>query len=640
MGPIVDVLGFLTGIVLYVMLVAMVWRERLSDGLPFLSSRSRLPLLTGFCGILWNVGALISFGPRLVGTAAPNPAVVSMAFSALGCLPAVVVHSLLEGREVAAGRVVTRVAITAAYSLSVIAAVMHGAAAIAGDAVPSRPALWLLTGGFTTLLASLLFVTRRQPVGRRGVWVAALAIFAVSALHFGRHSGNETWWVELIGHHASLALALAILHQDYRFAFADLFLKNAIAVLLLMVVSVTTFAVGIAPLMKWQGPAGDWDPRAVVAVIALWMGTALVYPAMRRIANRVVDRAVLRRPDYDRVLRDAARTLALADTEPAVLEHLSSTLTTAFGAIDVQRSAVTNDWTANPRPVVTRSALKTRTTDATAAVLLTLATVDAPHPVLSVGQLAGGRRVLSDDVRCLETLSTLAARRIDSLRVEQERFERDRREERIAQLATEAELRALRAQLNPHFLFNALTTIGYLIHAAPARAVETLLRLTTVLRGVLRRSTDEFSTLAEELDLVRSYVEIERARFEERLEARFDVAPDALSLTLPTLLVQPLVENAIKHGLAPQASGGAVEIRARRHDTRLIITITDTGKGFHAPPPSAAEGVGLSSVAQRLAVHYGADARLDIQSRPSAGTTVTVDLPARAAGPRERRRAG
>jgi hypothetical protein len=101
---------------------------------------------------------------------------------------------------------------------------------------------WLLTGGFTTLTAILLFVTPQQPIGRRGIWVAALSVFAVSALHFGRHSGNESWWVELIGHHASLPLALAILHQGYRFALADLFLKNAIALLLFMGISIAVFS--------------------------------------------------------------------------------------------------------------------------------------------------------------------------------------------------------------------------------------------------------------------------------------------------------------------------------------------------------------------------------------------------------------
>src|SRR5262249_54068896 len=154
--------------------------------------------------------------------------ILAVTFSALGFLPAVVVHSLFEGRATVAGRGVIRAAIAAAYGLSATAAVLHIVSAARGLPVPSGVALWLLTAGFIALTAVLLFVTPTQPIGRRGLWVAALSVFAVSALHFGRHVGNESWWVELIGHHASLPLALAILHQDYRFALADLFLKNAI----------------------------------------------------------------------------------------------------------------------------------------------------------------------------------------------------------------------------------------------------------------------------------------------------------------------------------------------------------------------------------------------------------------------------
>src|SRR5216117_2914281 len=119
---------------------------------------------------------------------------------------------------------------------------------------------------------------------------------------------------------------------------------------------------------------------------------------------------------------------------------------------------------------------------------------------------------------------TIAARRIDAIRVTQERHEREIREREMGRLATEAELRALRAQINPHFLFNALTTIGYLIQKAPPRALETLLRLTALLRGVLR-SEGEVTTLGRELELVESYLDIERARFEHRLRVTIDVPP-------------------------------------------------------------------------------------------------------------------
>ncbi len=179
---------------------------------------------------------------------------------------------------------------------------------------------------------------------------------------------------------------------------------------------------------------------------------------------------------------------------------------------------------------------------------------EPPRYVLEVAELTGGRRLLSDDHAVLEAIASLLGRRIDAIRLTHERYERELREQEIGKLATEAELRALRAQINPHFLFNALTTIGYLIQTAPARALETLMRLTALLRGVLR-SEGEFTTLGRELELIESYLDIERARFEQRLRVRIDVPPTLRDLRVPPLLLQPIVENAVKHGIAPDCDG-------------------------------------------------------------------------------------
>jgi two-component system LytT family sensor kinase len=624
---IVDLLGFLTGTVLYLMLVAMVWRERAVEGKPFLSRRGRLPLLTGVCGLVWNVGAMAAFGIGVASGSVPPPLVVAVAFGALGFLPAVVVHSLLEGRETAAERRAIRPAIATAYALSAVAAAMQLVAAFQGHRMPSRPALWLLTGGFTTLTVLLLVATRQQPISRRGVWVAALSVFAVSALHFGRHDQNEAWWIELVGHQASLPLALAILHQDYRFALADLFLKNAIALLLLMGLSLALFSGAMVPLSNWQSANGVWDPRAIVLLIALWMATALAFPPLRRLAGRLVDRAVLRRPDYDAVLALFARAVDASETEPAAVAEVSRAIRSALGVTEVRP-------TEDPLPAgdqrlaLTGPELRTWVPDGGASLLLRLRTVEPPHPALVLGPLAAGRRMLSDDLRLVESMSRLAARRIDSLRVAQERVERNQREGEMQRLATEAELRALRAQLNPHFLFNALTTIGYLVQTAPPRALETLMRLTTVLRGVLRRSTTEFSTFGEEIDLIGSYLEIEHARFEDRLHVAIDVPAAIRDRTIPTLLLQPLVENAIKHGLAPRMRGGAVRVTGRLEGAMLRITVSDSGVGFDPAIPRQGPGVGLRSVAERLRVHYHGLATLEIRSRDGMGTVVEITLPA------------
>lgn len=636
-GVIVDLAGYLTGIALYVMLAVMVWRERAREGASLLARRGRLPLATGLCGLVWNLGALVSLVFE-VGRGRPSPAIVAVAFAALGFLPAVVVHALFEGREAGASRGVGRAVIAASYALSTIAAVMQGLAVIRGLAVPSRPALWLLTVGFVMLTVLLLVVTRGQSAERRGTWVVALAVFALSALHFGRHVGNEAWWVELAGHHASLPLALAILIQDYRFAFADLFLKSAIALLLLVSVSIAAGLGLIVPLAHWPGGAGVFDSRAAAAVVVVWVATAMTYPALKRLASWLVDRVVLRRPDYDAMLTSCAADLEAALDEDDVLREVASAVRAATGAAGGGVAA--DPFPEADRRVVVRGSDLRATALDTASFVVRLRTVEAPHAALAFGPLTAGRRLLSDDVRLLESIARLATRRVDSLRVARERVARDVREDTMRRLATEAELRALRAQLNPHFLFNALTTIAYLIETSPARALDALMRLTSLLRGVLRRSATELSTLGDELDLVSAYLDLEQARFEERLTVAIDVAPAAREAVVPTLIVQPIVENAIKHGLAPRRAGGTLRIHASTAGGRLRLVIADSGVGFAPGAPTL--GVGLQHVTDRLRALYDARAELSIESSPR-GTTVTIVLPddrGRDAGAAGARRAG
>jgi two-component system LytT family sensor kinase len=237
---------------------------------------------------------------------------------------------------------------------------------------------------------------------------------------------------------------------------------------------------------------------------------------------------------------------------------------------------------------------------------------------------------MSDDVAFLEAVAVMVARRIDVVRVIHERCARDLREQETIKLATEAELRALRAQVNPHFLFNALTTIGYLIQTAPERAFETLMRLTSLLRGVLRRSEGEFATLGEEIELIESYLDIERARFEDRLRVTIDAPRELRNQRIPALLVQPLVENAIKHGISPSRAGGEVLISARLApgDT-LHISVRDTGLGASEQALIAGRerGVGLSNVERRLKTHYGDQASFSVRSAPGKGMTVEMSLP-------------
>jgi signal transduction histidine kinase len=668
-ATLVNLLGFITGGVLYAMLLAMVLRSpgeafsfksgTLGQGLP----SDRLPLLTAILGLAWNVIACFAYGLPGLAIVESFPLLVAAAFSALGFLPAVVVHSVLRTGGPILERKSAALLAVAAYALSGVTSLLQFNAAVRLGTAPSQSALLALTMGFVVLIVLLLVLTRKEAGWRQAVWVVALSLFAVSALHLSHHVGGDyPWWVELAGHHASLPLVLAILYQDYRFALADIFLKRALAlVLLVSLVFVAYVTVASRALSRGNGVEGD--PQAVGLLLGLWVVTALLYPLLRRVVDQFVDRLVLRRADYDKIRVEIARLIAndedTASTLGLVCERLAPALTarevlsvrcdeTSSGDSDAPNAfgfagnrAVSDDDEAGPTAGPHAGIHLYRDLKAGADSLGNLGqwsaktgvvlvpTAEPPQYLLVIGELAGGRRLLSDDIAMLESIAILVARRIDNIRVTHERCERDLREQEVSKLATEAELRALRAQINPHFLFNTLNTVGYLIQTSPDRALDALLRLTGLLRGALQRSAGEFTTLGQEIDLIESYLEIERARFEERLRIRIDVPFSERSVRIPTLLVQPLVENAVKHGIGPRKAGGQVTVRASRAAGILHISVEDTGAGIDESDLAGARqhGVGLANVEQRLRCHYGDDATLAITSEPGLGTTVQITLP-------------
>ncbi len=690
----VHLLGFLTGVALYAMLLAMVWRAaRPQSGRRQGFYAQRLLFATAILGLWWNVSALVIYGLQDWGLGHPYPLAGAAAFTALGFLPAVVVHSTLRTRAVQARRRSAWWIVSMAYSLSTAAALMHFYAVRIADEVPSRLALQLLTFGFSTLILILALYTRRQPGWQRALWAVALAVFAVSALHLShRHSGAESWMSELVGHHASLPLALAILYQDYRFALADIFLKRTLALMLLAALAFGLYVLVVAPLLLIRDAQGQLDRGALGASLGIWMSTALVYPALRRAAAWFVDVVVLRRTDYNELRVEIARIIAANEEPETILTRVCARLAPVLSASEVRWIKAGPAEAEGPlvlsgrrgrsiedEPRRSRSTQRVRDglcalpdlrgsfsegafsslaqrpesdedqlraggatclefsqeeqvlTSVVPTATVLVPTTDPPRYLLLIGELAGGRRLLSDDIAMLESVGLMVARRIDAVRVMQERLARSLREQEISKLATEAELRALRAQLNPHFLFNALTTVGHLIQTAPERALDTLMRLTDLLRAVLRRSSGEFITLGEEIDLIESYLAIERARFEERLRVKIEVLPSLRALPLPPLLLQPLVENAIKHGIAPAKNGGELTISARleAEENLLRITVQDSGVGISESllAQRRQRGVGLSNVEQRLKSRWGEAASLTISSAPGQGTKVELKLP-------------
>jgi signal transduction histidine kinase len=201
------------------------------------------------------------------------------------------------------------------------------------------------------------------------------------------------------------------------------------------------------------------------------------------------------------------------------------------------------------------------------------------------------------------------------------------RQEELRELAVSAQLAALRAQVNPHFLFNSLNSIAQLIATDPVKAEACVERLAQIYRYLLHRAHADFVPLAEELSVAESYLEIERARFGDALTVEEKIDARARGLLLPSLILQPLVENAVKHGISPKIGGGRVTIEAHVFDGDLRLAVTDTGVGLRDLQSIFDHGVGLRSVRDRLLRLYGADYAPQVVSRPGDGTTVTLRIP-------------
>jgi len=301
--------------------------------------------------------------------------------------------------------------------------------------------------------------------------------------------------------------------------------------------------------------------------------------------DAALDHIVFRRPDYRIALTAITAGIAKCSDAPSAIDHVTTALTHALHA----------DWVRfGP------------TTDPAAAAVATL----AQRGVLSLGPRRSRQPYQSQDATFIDGVAAHLAAALEGLEARAQR-----------QLAAEAELRALRAQINPHFLFNSLNSLADMVKDAPLTE-QAILNLARIFRHALDSTRQSTVPLSSEVAFLTAYLDIERLRFEQRLTYSIDCPPELATLQVPTMLIQPLVENAVKHGIAPQLAGGAITVTiALPAPTRIMVTVADTGAGFHPQQPRS--GVGLANVQQRVeALPRG---RFTVTSTPGAGTRVTLE---------------
>lgn len=201
--------------------------------------------------------------------------------------------------------------------------------------------------------------------------------------------------------------------------------------------------------------------------------------------------------------------------------------------------------------------------------------------------------------------------------------EKEVQEQTLLRLKTEAELEALRARVNPHFLFNTLNSIASLIPVDPERAEAMVQRMSNLFRYILASSDRGLVPLSEELDIVEEYLEIEKVRLGERLAYNIERGEGIDGVEIPGVLLQPLVENAVKYGIVPLARGGEVKVRCRRNGDSCMIEVSDNGEGFDEK--TAAEGFGIGGVRQRLELNYPGAHQFDIST--DGGVKIQITIP-------------
>jgi hypothetical protein len=335
---------------------------------------------------------------------------------------------------------------------------------------------------------------------------------------------------------------------------------------------------------------------AALLLMAFCCSTVL-FAYLRALLDKRLTRTVFRRGDLNACSKELLNAASESQTEDELLEKSAALMADYVGAerygIVELPSSRTAGWVGVETP---------------------LRFSRGDSKVLQLGARGGGRRYLHDDLESLQYLANLLVEQVERFRTSE-----------LQRLAQTAELRALQAQVNPHFLFNALNTLYGTIGRESFEARRLVLNLADLFRYCLQRDRT-FIPLGEEIEIVQAYLEIEKLRLQDRLSFEISAHPNTRHLMIPVLSVQPLVENAVKHGISKLSSKGRIRVAATELNGLLQVVVEDNGNGLQSAPKSTGLGIGLENVRQRLLLSYGDRAQLSIQSS-TAGCCVTLLIP-------------
>lgn len=533
---------------------------------------------------------------------------------------------------------------------------------LAQPATPSSFKLRAVAAFFGFLIGAVIFAilvvllvrdlkAARQKRG--GMWAALLvALLALgwNGLQFAAVVANAlgaAWlaeWQRWRQSELALALALAPIllglvaaYRFYKATFMDIVLKRGLALLTLFALSLLYGKLIEYPASLIYLRVSNETLRGVFFT-TLWLWLYAAYPPLRDQIYKLVDRHLFKRRDYSRLLDWFAERWRGANDEAWLLAAACAAVQEAFAAEAVRGVPAADELTKRLQPalrasVLLRQQLDDEKLEAELAaqhveLLLVIRQGAELAGVILVGRRAYGQSYLSEELSVLRAVAAELGRTLENLRLNEARRKHAIEEEELRKLVAQSELMALRAQINPHFFFNALNSVAALIAEDPPRAEALLENLAELFRHAFKPST-EIIPLWQELELVETYLEVEQVRLGDKLQFRKAVLPETLPVRIPALTIQPLIENAIQHGIGKLNGGGTVTLSASLRYGQLHVIVADTGAGI-APAEMndlLTRGVGLSNVNSRLLRLYGASARLQVDSAPEQGTTVSFAVP-------------
>ena len=634
-----ELIGFTAGLGISLLLLVLTLRAGRLPGTP------RANTMIALCAVLWNLGGLYCM-LSLVSGAPPfcrwSRVAMGVQFTAAAVWPLPMLAiwrplAVLRWQQI--GR--TILMWTASISSAAITALLW-------FSIINGKEIWLhhlksftsYNGSIVLSLGVVMLLRGRNT--SRAVWVSSLTVL-LGALGtsmivlLGKHSTRMEPY-SLSSQQSVLLIILGSFFLFARFRFADVAIRYSYRILLASFTATMLMLLIESPQVRYIV-----NQAAIPEVARFYGSTALATAILMSVAlldrsvGRLVSRLIFQLPDYRGAVRDFSSKISRLHFESEILaaarHSMEETLDVATAETIPADRIPAHEW---PPELAYGDVVEfdtchghRRWLDIDDVELLVPVRVRGKlHSVLAISPGPVRRCLVTQEIRYLQLIADQITSRIGGLRQEREEVERQSREALLLQQVTEAELRALRAQINPHFLFNSLNTIADLIVTNPRRAETMTLRLAKVFRHVLAHSARPLTSIREEFEFLQAYLHIEEARFGDRLKVTIHVAPEIALENIPSLILQPLVENALKHGLGPKPGPGNLWISARASGNQVLLCVEDDGVGpGPARPAGSRSGVGLMNVAERLTTLYQERARITLVPRSEGGSLATVLVP-------------